>query len=173
MWTAPPLLVSDDERRALVKMTRSRCSPQRVVVQATALLWAADGEANEAIARRCDVDADTVRRWRRRFSEHGVEGVGAIAKGRGRKPWLPDGTVAEVVRLTMEETPTGASTRWTTRSLARRAGVGKDTVARIWRELEIEPWKHVTCAPSLGTARSQGAPIGLRTQGSSQSPGAP
>jgi transposase len=149
--TAAPLAVSDYERRALVKMTRSTCSPHRVVVQAKALLWAAAGEANEEIARRSDVDADTVRRWRRRFEERGVEGVGVIAKGRGRKPWLPGDTVAEVVRVTLEETPPDTSLHWTTRSLARRMGVGKDTVARIWRDHEIKPWK-------VGTARFSNDP---------------
>ncbi len=140
--TATALAVSDVDRRALVQLARSARSPRRVVVQAKALLWAADGEANEEIARRCDVDADTVRRWRRRFEERGVDGVGVIAKGRGRKRWLPEGTVEEVVRVTLEEHPDAPSTHWTTRSLARRMGVGKDTVARIWREYGLEPWKH-------------------------------
>ena len=66
--------------------------------QAKALLWAADGVANEEIARRSEADADTVRCWRRRFEERGPAGVGTIDKGRGRKSWLPEGTVAEVVR---------------------------------------------------------------------------
>ncbi len=140
--TAAPLAVSDDDRRELMRLARSTRSPHRVIVQANALLWAAGGEANEKIARRCNVDADTVRRWRRRFEERGVEGVGTIAKGRGRKRWLPEGTVEEVVRVTLEETPEAPSTHWTTRSLARRMGVGKDTVARIWHEHELEPWKH-------------------------------
>jgi transposase len=59
--------------------------PHRQGVQARGLLWASDGVANEEIARRCGVDSDTVRRWRSRFAEQGVAGVGRIAKGRGRK----------------------------------------------------------------------------------------
>lgn len=141
VMTAAPLAVSDDQRRALFKMTRSTSLPHRAVLQAKALLWAADGEANEEIARRCDVDADAVRRWRRRFEEKGVEGVGVIAKGRGRRSWLPEGTVAEVIRVTLEESPTDTSTHWTTRTLAKRMGVGKDTVARIWRDHTVKPWK--------------------------------
>ena len=58
---------------------------------------------NEEIARRCAVDSDAVRRWRRRFSERGVDGVGVIADGRGRKSWLEEGTVAEVVRVTLRD----------------------------------------------------------------------
>ena len=66
-------------------MAASSVLPHRQVVQARALLWAADGVANEEIARRCAVDSDAVRRWRNRFAEKGVDGVGAIAKGRGRR----------------------------------------------------------------------------------------
>jgi len=67
--------------------------------------------------------------------------VGKIARGRGRKSWLPDGTVAEVVRFTLHEVPDDTSTHWTTRALADRFGIGKDTVARIWRDHELKPWK--------------------------------
>ena len=42
--------------------------------------------------------------------------------------------MAEVVRVTLEETPKDGSTHWTTRSLAQRFGIGKDTVARILAE---------------------------------------
>jgi len=108
--------------------------PHRVVVQARGLLLAADGVANQEIARRCGVDSDAVRRWRARFTEKGVEGVGVIAKGRGRKPWLPAGTIAEVVRLTHKELPADGSTQWSTRSMAARVGIGKDAVARIWTD---------------------------------------
>ena len=50
-------------------------------IQAKALLWAADGVAKHEIARRSEVDSDTVSRWRRRFGVTGVEGVGRIASG--------------------------------------------------------------------------------------------
>jgi hypothetical protein len=45
---------------------------------------AADGLANAEIARRCEVDADAVRRWRTRFAVEGPAGVGVIANFR---PW--------------------------------------------------------------------------------------
>ncbi len=41
----------------------------------------------------CATTPNTVRRWRARFGEQGVEGVGVIAKARGRKPWLAEGAV--------------------------------------------------------------------------------
>jgi transposase len=139
--TAAPLAVTDAQRAALEQMARSTSLPHRKVLQSKALLWAAEGMANEEIARRCEVDSDTVRRWRTRFAEEGSAGVGAIAKGRGRKSWLADGVVAEVVRVTLEETPDDTSTHWTTRTLAARLGIGKDSVARIWRDHHLKPWK--------------------------------
>jgi len=115
--------------------------PHRAVVQAKGLLLAADGIANQEIARRCEVDSDTVRRWRTRFADKGVEGVGVIAKGRGRKPSIPAGTVEEVVRLTHKELPADGSTHWSTRSMAAHVGIGKDAVARIWADHGLKPWK--------------------------------
>ncbi len=141
---AQALPVSDEQRVELTRMARSTVLPHRVVVQAKGLLWAADGVANEEIARRCGVDSDTVRRWRARFAERGPAGVGVIAKGRGRRSSLPAGTVAEVVRLTQHERPADGSTHWTTRSMARRVGIGKDAVARIWADHDLKPWKVAT-----------------------------
>jgi transposase len=105
------------------------------------LLLAADGVANQEIARRCGVDSDAVRRWRSRFADTGVDGIGVIAKGRGRKPSIPAGTVEEVVRLTHKELPGDSSTHWSTRSMAARVGIGKDAVARIWADHGLKPWK--------------------------------
>ncbi|MGH3501008.1 MAG: IS630 family transposase [Nocardioidaceae bacterium] len=138
---AAALPVSAEQRAELMRMTRSTSLPHRRVVQAKALLMAADGLANEQIARRCEVDSDTVRRWRARFVEAGPGGVGVIAKGRGRKSSLPAGTVAEVLRLTQQEGPADGSTHWSTRSLAARVGIGKDAVARIWADHGLKPWK--------------------------------
>jgi len=125
-------------------MSTSTSLPHRKVIQARAVLWAADGVSNEEIARRCGVDSDTVRRWRARFAAQGPAGVGAFAKGRGRKPALPAGTVAEVVRVTQHERPEDGSTHWTTRSLGRRFGIGKDAVARIWSDHNLKPWRTET-----------------------------
>jgi len=144
MWTmlaAPPLPLSDEQRQGLERIVRSSSSPHRSVVQAKALLLAGDGEANYEIARRLHVASNSVRSWRRRFEAEGLDSVGRIAPGRGRRSWLPEGTVAAVVNDTLHESPDDGSTHWTTRTMARRFGIGKDTVARIWRDHELKPWK--------------------------------
>jgi transposase len=144
VMVAVALSVTQDQRVELARIASSQVLPHRQVVQANALLWAADGVSNEEIARRAGVDSDTVRRWRARFGDLGVAGVGTIAKGRGRKSWLPADTVARVLDLTAHEKPPGGATHWTTRSLAARVGVGKDTVARIWADHKLKPWQVAT-----------------------------
>jgi transposase len=138
---AKALAMTGEQRVELARMAGSSSLPHRQVVAARALLWAGDGVANEEIARRSGVDPDAVRAWRRRFTEAGVGGVGVVAKGRGRKAWLPDGTVTRVLEATAAEGPPGGATHWSTRSMAARLGVGKDTVARIWADHGLKPWK--------------------------------
>lgn len=58
---------------------------------------------------------------------------------------MPSDTVAEVLRLTREKTPADGSTHWSTRTLAARVGIGKDTVARIWPDHGLKPWKTDAC----------------------------
>jgi transposase len=137
---APPLAMTEGQRGELEAMARSTSLPHRKVVQAKGLLFAADGVANEEIARRCDTTSDTVRRWRTRFGEAGVAGVGVIAPGRGRKPAIPPEVIEGIVHDTLHERPDDGSTHWSTRTMAERWGVGKDTVARVWRGRNLKPW---------------------------------
>ncbi len=133
--------MSDEQRRALEVIARSTSLPYRKVVQAKALLLAADGVPTNEVARRCHTTDTSVRAWRRRFVDQDVDGVGKIAPGRGRRSWLPEGTVAAVVHDTLHELPDDGSTHWTARLMAKRFGIGKDTVARIWRDHNLKPWK--------------------------------
>src|SRR5436305_5232821 len=109
MTAAPPLVLSDEQHSELERLARSHSARHRTVLRAKALLLAADGVANYEIARRVGVSANSVRTWRARFGDEGVEGLGKIAPGRGRKSWLPEGTVAAVVADTLHATPDDGS----------------------------------------------------------------
>jgi putative transposase len=132
--------MTDDQRRRLQVIARSTSSGPRTVVQARALVLAASGLGTNEVARRCHTTNDSVRAWRRRFETDGVDGVGRIAPGRGRTSWLPVGTEAAVVHDTVHERPGDGARHWTTRRMAERFGISKDTVARIWRRHDVKPW---------------------------------
>jgi transposase len=141
VMVAAPLEVTRAERRELARMARSHTLPHRVVVQARGLLLAAQGVANNEIAREGDTTADAVRRWRAKFEAGGVEAVGSIAPGRGRKPEISQETIDAIVDDTLHTIPDDESTCWSTRTMGERHGVGKDTVARIWRARNLRPWR--------------------------------
>ena len=138
---AAPLSLTDEQRLALERLARSTSARHRTVQQAQALLLASRGAANNEIARRVGVSANSVRKWRTRFDEKGLAEFGRIAPGRGRKSWLEPGTVEAVVHDTLHASPDDGSTHWTTRAMAARHGIGKDTVARIWRDHNLRPWR--------------------------------
>jgi transposase len=133
--------VTSEDRGELERLARSEVEPYRKVVQARALLMLADGVSIRATARRLGTWPKTVMRWRDKFTVGGAGSVGTIGPGRGRRSSLAEGTVAEVVRVTQHELPPDGSTHWTTRTLAKRFGIGKDTVARIWRNHNLKPWQ--------------------------------
>jgi transposase len=49
--------------------------------------------------------------------------------------------VQKVVELTLTGEPPGGATHWSTRTLAAQVGVGKDTVAQIWADHQLQPWR--------------------------------
>ncbi len=138
---AAPLEMSPAERAELEAMVASTSLPHRAVVQASGLLLAADGEPNAEIARACSTTTGTVRRWRAKFEAGRVAAVGTIAPGRGRKPEIGHEVIDAIVHDTLHTVPDDESTCWSTRSMGERHRVGKDTVARIWRDHELKPWK--------------------------------
>jgi len=134
----PALTVTDEQRRVLEKLIRSRTAPHRDVLRARALLMASDGFANTRIGTEVDVSPATVASWRERFVEGGLKNFSAVRAGRGRKPSIPAAKVEEIVRLTLHETPPG-ETHWSCRTMAARAGVASSTVQRIWSARGLQP----------------------------------
>lgn len=132
--------VTVEDWARLERLARSEVEPHRKVVQARALLMLADGGSVRGTARALGTWPNTVIRWRDKYAAGGVEAVGTIADGRGRPPAIPDETVEAIVYDTLHARPDDGTTHWTTRSMAERFGVGKDTVARIWRARNLKPW---------------------------------
>ena len=118
---------------------RSATAPHRVVSQAKALLMAGDGVANSRIATALGISRPTVLDWRARFRTEGLDSVGAVRPGRGRKPEI----TADQVQAIVHETPPGA-THWSCRSMAKAAGVSRSTVQRIWDAHGLQPHRVTT-----------------------------
>jgi transposase len=108
------------------------------VTRAKALLLAAEGVANTAIAARLQVSPSSVVAWRDRFAEEGLAKIGRVRPGRGRKSQIPAEKIEEIVRLTQETKPKG-ETHWSCRSMADVVGVSPATVQRVWSARGLKP----------------------------------
>src|SRR5919202_4687041 len=135
---AAPLQMTVEQRAQLEVIARSSVRAHREVLHAKALLMAADGVANTEIAQQIGVGRGTVLAWRARFEAEGIERIGKVAKGRGRKASIPQEKVEAIVHDTLHPPPT-AETHWSCRSMAAHAGISKAMVQRIWSSRGIKP----------------------------------
>lgn len=130
--------MTPEQREQLQVIARLTARPHREVLHAKALLLAADGVANTDIAERIGVGRGTVLAWRARFEAEGIERIGKVAKGRGRKPSIPQEKVEAIVHDTLHTAP-DSETHWSCRSMAAHAGISKAMVQRIWSSRGIKP----------------------------------
>ena len=135
---SPALTMSDGQREILESLSKSRTAAHREVIRAKALLLAADGVANTAIAGELGVSPSSVVAWRSRFVEEGLTKFAKVRPGRGRKTRISAEKIAEIVRLTQKTKPEG-ETHWSCRSMAKAAGVSPATVQRVWSARGLKP----------------------------------
>ena len=135
---APPLKLSAKERRELKTLAASTSLAHRIVREAKALLLAADGVANTVIAAEIGVARTTVQAWRSNFETDGIEWVGEIRKGRGRKAAITQEQIDQMISDTLTLTPPDA-THWSNRTMAKHCGLSRTTVQREWKARGIKP----------------------------------
>ena len=138
MRVAVNIELTDDERAQLERYARGRSTPARLVTRARIVLRAARGLQNKVIAEELGVREKTVGLWRKRFCEKRVAGIEKDAPGRGRPKSFGKARVAEIVRITTQETPPNA-THWSTRDMAKVAGMSAASVSRIWKLHGLKP----------------------------------
>ena len=134
---AVEVVLNDEERAQLEAWERRRKSAQALAERARIVLAAAEGLNNSEVAERLGVHRETVRKWRSRFVEHGLDGL--LDEPRpGRPRTVTDAQVEEVIVKTLESTPKDA-THWSTRSMAAEVGLSQSAVSRIWRAFGLQP----------------------------------
>jgi len=64
-----------EESRAINKMSHSRTEEARLVERANIIRLASEGQTVPQMADALDLDGKTVRKWLKRFAEHGLAGL--------------------------------------------------------------------------------------------------
>jgi len=144
-------IVLCDGQRRLLRARAGRVSGEhRDVLRARIVLAAADGASNAAIGRALGVRGDTVRKWRRRFCQHGLDGL--RDRPRAGRPRRFSATVVAEVKALACELPANRDVplaKWSCPDLAVEAArrgvvdpVSASTVRRWLAADTLKPWQH-------------------------------
>jgi transposase len=133
-----PLLLSDEERRVLEGWARRRKTAQALALRSRIVLACAGGAPVSTVAGELGVSRTTVAKWRSRFLAARLEGLSDEPRP-GRPRTVSDEHVERVITATLEQPPPNGDTHWSTRSMARSAGISQSAVSRIWRAFGLKP----------------------------------
>jgi transposase len=135
-----PLVLTDAERDQLSRWARRAKSSQALALRSKIVLACAEGLPSREVAERLGAHEDTVGKWRRRFLAQRLDGL-ADEDRPGRPPSVTLDQVEDVLVATLEQVPADA-THWSRSSMAKKAGLSKSTIGRIWRDFGLKP--HLT-----------------------------
>ena len=126
------------DRDRLEALIANGNTPQKHVRRAWIVALAGDGVGTNEIQRRLGVSKPTIRRWRTRYVEAGVDG---LCRDKTRPPGkapLAAHVVMRVVEKTKTETPSDA-THWSLRTMAKAVGISASSVQVIWKAHGLKP----------------------------------
>jgi transposase len=138
------------ERRLLKNLTRRGTAEHRQVTRARIVLLAAAGWTNRGIARKLGLASNTAGKWRKRFCQEGLDGLGD-RKRAGRPRAFPAAVVTACKAIACELPATRGIPlgRWSLAELRTEilaTGLIDDiSTTTLWRWLDedpIKPWQH-------------------------------
>lgn len=132
------LVLTSDERQHLERSAHRSRDAAVPALRARVILLAAEGRGSAAIGARLGLAPSTVRLWRRRFLQSGLEGLRDRHRP-GRPREVDDELLGAVIMATMGATYLGEAQTCSTRSVGERVGVSQSTVSRIWRTYGLLP----------------------------------
>ncbi len=136
------LVLNEAEHEQLTALTLRRKTAQALALRARIVLACAEGVDNKMVASRQRVTPQTVSKWRARFVQDRLDGL-LDAPRPGAPRTIDDTRVDAVIAKTLESVP-DAATHWSTRTMAREAGLSQTAVSRIWRAFGLQPHRQET-----------------------------
>ena len=157
------LVLPEPEREQLATLTRSRSLPKGLVDRVQIVLLSAAGETNKAIAARLGLSQPTVGKWRKRYLEHGLQGLhDELRPGRPRS--IEDERIATLITTTLRTKPEArVGVKWRMRRASStglprmRSMVGLTLVAEMSANL-CRARNCIACSSTATLPRDSGKP---------------
>ena len=131
------ITLTPETRQELETVARSRRTAQGLGRRAQIVLLTADGISPGKIGQQLGVSQPTVRVWRHRYVEAGLDGLRSETRP-GRPRSLGDQEVADLMQKVLSTRPRNA-THWSVRSFAAAHGISKDMAHRLMRLFALQP----------------------------------
>ena len=131
------IILADADRQALEAVLRSHKTPQSRALRARIVLKSGAGESVETIATSLGTSTKSVYKWRNRFLESGIDGLFDLPRS-GQPKKLTEKDIKKVLTMTVEQVPHEA-THWSTRLMAKYAGITTWQVRQIWEAADLKP----------------------------------
>lgn len=156
MAKATTLSISDDDYKYLQALCRCRTIQAQIVDRAKILIYKAQGESNQAIADRIDVNVNTVKLCLKKYRHGGINEALYDAQRKGRPVEITDDAIAWIIDIACQRPKDlGYSQElWTLKNLhqhiqknAENAGflrlktMTKPMLQKILKKSEIKPFK--------------------------------
>ena len=138
----PALIITDEDRERLLSWSRRQKSGQALAFRARIVLACAEGKSNKDVAELERTKNTTVGKWRQRFVDSGIDGLMDEPRP-GAPRTISDKQVEDIVTETLEKTPAGM-THWSTREMAKKMGISRETVRRVWKAFRLKPHQEGT-----------------------------
>jgi transposase len=131
------IVLTPMEKEKLTLISQRRTAQQQEAQRARIILLCAEGLTNQEVAKRERVCLPTVGKWRSRFAKSRL-GALVDAPRRGAPRQITDREIEQVITKTLEGRPV-ARTHWSSRLMAKEAGISDHSVLRIWRAYGLKP----------------------------------
>ena len=133
-----PVVLTGEERQVLDGWARRRKTAQALALRSRIILGCAGGGSVSDVAAELGISRTTAGKWRSRFLASRLAGLSDEPRP-GRPRTITDEHVEKVIAATLEQQPPDGDTHWSTRSMAKSAGLNQTAVSRIWRAFGLKP----------------------------------
>jgi len=138
------IVLSGSESRRLKRIAQAHTSEQRMALRAKIILHASLGRNNREIARELGADVKTVQKWRRRYSENGLEAL--YDAPRSGRPFQFGATVRHEVFTAVVGSPPEPYAQWSLDLIAKHlvdntlvGSISLETISYWLRTADIKP----------------------------------